>query len=552
MSKSEYFAERVFDSNVKLKDNAMLKHSPELFNEWDFEKNDELGFDVYKATKASNKKAWWICSKCKSSYDSTVNNRSKGNNCTYCRGLKVNSTNSLAVLNPIIASEWHPILNGDLTPHNVTVSSGKKVWWKCKDCSHEWETRVAQKTKDSICPGCSPFNLNEKTSLAIINPKLAKEWHPTRNGELTPHDMTEKNTKKIWWLGSCGHEWEATSANRSRGGKCPYCSNRKLLVGYNDMWTTNPTQARLLANIEDGYRYTDSSEKRVDWKCKDCENIIKNKIINQIKNYGLSCPSCSDGISYPEKLFYNLLKQLNIDFERQKTFSWSSNKKYDFYLSEFDMIVEVHGKQHYEETGRGRSLEEERENDKYKYGIAINNKIHKYIIIDARMSNFEYIKNSILNSELNSIIDLSSVDEDKIEEDSISSFVKIASDDWNSGFTVIEISKKLNVHEATIVAYLKKAAKLDLCDYDPSKQRKVEVVQLSLSHDFIALWESATEAGRQNGIPSGYISICSKYASQKTVGEYIWMRKNDYLDCIDGIKQFPKREARIKVKEKSK
>jgi len=60
-------------------------------------------------------------------------------------------------------------------------------------------------------------------TLITKNPSLAKEWHPARNGSLTPKDVTAKSSKKVWWICSKGHEWEATVANRSNGTGCPHC-----------------------------------------------------------------------------------------------------------------------------------------------------------------------------------------------------------------------------------------------------------------------------------------------------------------------------------------
>lgn len=126
----------VFNNITKeLKDNAMLKHSPQLFDEWDFEKNKAI--DIYSVTKSSAKKVWWICPDCNSEYDMPVEKRTtRKQNCPYCSGVRVNHTNSLASLNPNLASQWHPTKNGKLTPHDKTRSSHLKVWW-LGSCGHE-------------------------------------------------------------------------------------------------------------------------------------------------------------------------------------------------------------------------------------------------------------------------------------------------------------------------------------------------------------------------------------------------------------------------------
>lgn len=70
--------------------------------------------------------------------------------------------------------------------------------------------------------------LSETHNLQVINPRLAKEWHPTKNGTLTPRDVTPKTETKVWWKCKDGHEWKARAGNRSSGTACPYCSKGSL------------------------------------------------------------------------------------------------------------------------------------------------------------------------------------------------------------------------------------------------------------------------------------------------------------------------------------
>jgi hypothetical protein len=107
-----------------------------------------------------------------------------------------------------LVNEWHPTRNGDLTPEQVTSGSGKKVWWKCSR-GHEWETILSNRTNGSGCPYCSGKKASEDYNLAVKHPELAKEWHPTRNGDLTPAQVTPGSSMKVWWRCSRGHEWEA-------------------------------------------------------------------------------------------------------------------------------------------------------------------------------------------------------------------------------------------------------------------------------------------------------------------------------------------------------
>jgi len=62
-------------------------------------------------------------------------------------------------------------------------------------------------------------------SLAEVNPELAKQWHSTKNGNLTPFDVSAGSHNKVWWKCSKGddHEWEASIKSRNNGNGCPIC-----------------------------------------------------------------------------------------------------------------------------------------------------------------------------------------------------------------------------------------------------------------------------------------------------------------------------------------
>ena len=80
-------------------------------------------------------------------------------------------------------------------------------------------------------------------SLEIVNPELAKQWHPTLNGDLKPDAVTFGSHKKVWWLCDKNHEWEAVIGDRSNGSGCGVCSGNKVLIGFNDLQTLKPDLA---------------------------------------------------------------------------------------------------------------------------------------------------------------------------------------------------------------------------------------------------------------------------------------------------------------------
>ena len=87
---------------------------------------------------------------------------------------KATSKYNLAVIHPNVAKGWHPTKNKPLTPRDVTSSSHKKIWWKCKK-NHEWDATIASRSAGNNCPECSGKKAGKDNKLQLINPKIAKE-----------------------------------------------------------------------------------------------------------------------------------------------------------------------------------------------------------------------------------------------------------------------------------------------------------------------------------------------------------------------------------------
>ena len=116
---------------------------------------------------------------------------------------------------PEIAAQWHSTKNGNLKPEHVTAGSNQRVWWKCpKGNDHEWIAQPNSRTgRASNCPICIGQTVVLSNCLATTHPHLALEWHPSKNGSLTPYDITAGSGKKVWW--KCpkadDHEWIAAT-----------------------------------------------------------------------------------------------------------------------------------------------------------------------------------------------------------------------------------------------------------------------------------------------------------------------------------------------------
>lgn len=269
----------------------------------------------------------------------------------------------------------------------------------------------------------------------------------------------------------CGNEGWLEENNIINNTKCNVCvprGRKKAVLGINTIWDTDRWMCDLGVSVEDAKRYTHNSGRKITVKCPDCgrEKSVK---ITHIYTYKTIFCTCGDGKSYPEKFVMNVLEQLNINFETEYSPSWIKPKRYDFYIPKFNMIIEAHGGQHYDGSFKrigGRTLEEEQQNDKYKREMALVNGIKHYIELDCRESSLDYIKNSILNSKLNKLFDLSNINWTSCAEFANKNIVKEVCDYWNNkgeDETTRDLAKEFKVDPVTIRSYLKKGTKLGWC-----------------------------------------------------------------------------------------
>ena len=276
--------------------NDLATLNPELAKEWHPTKNGEL--KPSDVTSGSGKKVWWSCSK-GHEWQATIGSRNAGHSCPYCSNkLAWRGYNDLATLNPELAREWHITKNGGLLPSDVTAGSSKKVWWKCSVCGYEWQAVVGSRNSRCSCPACSGrVAVSGFNDLATTHPHLVKEWHPTKNGELTPSDVTKGSEKKIWWICEKGHEWQAMIYSRAKGGGCPFCSGRRVLSGFNDLATLRPEIAKEWHPTKnEGLKPSDVTVgfgKKVWWICEkghEWQDVIEHR------TYGSICPECAKEI----------------------------------------------------------------------------------------------------------------------------------------------------------------------------------------------------------------------------------------------------------------
>ena len=341
---------------------------------------------------------------------------------------------------------------------------------------------------------------------------------------------------------SLGHHWPS-NPNRVFSGHqyCPCCLNRRVLVGYNDLWTTHKEIAKLLQDPQVGYEHTYGSKYETYFICPNCGNIIF-KTIKEVYSRGLGCQRCGDTISYPNKFVRAMLSQLdvqNIDYEYSP--SWVYPYSFDNYceIGGVPFLIEADG-------GVGHGHKAFGSNEKDIAGIerdTIKDKLaqehNMYVIrIDCNYQDankYQYIKQSILNSELANIVDLSVVDWDMCHAEALSSLVYKSAEMYNDGLGVGEISCSLVYNSGTITSWLRQSTEIGLCLYSKEETRRRgrkvlshAVNQYTKDKQFIQLYSSLSDASLSTGADAHAISnCCKKKKSFHTAGGYLWFYVND-------------------------
>ena len=411
--------------------NDLATINPELAAQWHPTKNKDL--KPTQIAAKSNKKVWWLYH-----YDdpttgkhfdfewkAEISSRNSGIGCPYLSGKAVwSGFNDLATTNPELAAQWHPTKNGNLKPTQVTANSQKKVWWLLlyddpdtgKHFDFEWQAIIKNRNKGNDCVYLTGKAVLEGfNDLTTINPELAAQWHPTKNGDLKPTQFIASSEKKVWWLlpyddpNTGKHfdfEWQALISNRNSGNDCPYLNGKAVWPGFNDLATINPELAAQWHPTKNGdlkpTQITAGSRKKVWWLLSydvPMDYPVKalrgrhfdfewQAVVNSRKNNG--CPYLA--MHKGEEYIKQYLQKNNISFNTQQKFSdllgtGDGQLSYDFSIPNEKyghILIEYNGIQHYEAVdyfGGEEQFKKQKEHDKRKRDYA---KKHGYKLITVK------------------------------------------------------------------------------------------------------------------------------------------------------------------------
>lgn len=413
---------------------------------------------------------------------------------------------------------------------------------RCKKCGKIWSPKYRALRAGIQCADCGGTR------------RLAHSEFIDRATKAAPFvevlgTYVNSATKVLCRCMVCGDTWLANpSYFLTSHTECPACLGIKAVPGLNSMWDTRPDIARMLKDKSVGFGITRGSNEKVPFVCPVCGADCMMSPHSVLTN-GITCKACGDGIGYPNKFIFNVLKQMGILFQTEKKFLWSSNRRYDFFIPSTQTIIEVHGMQHYVNSSGvfRRSLEEEQSNDLFKQEMALKNGIENYIVIDARYSNADWISRHILQSDLSKFSSIINVNFDECDAFSEKSLVVSACQLWDSGMSKKEIVKELSLSITTVYSLLKKGSKSGLClkdIYEPKTKKIVvkmdkylhnqkKVICLNTGVIYNSITEAATICNTGTGnISAACIGYKKSAGKDPLTGENLhWMHLKTYEEA---------------------
>lgn len=344
--------------------NSLSTKYPDVAEQWHPKKNGKLSPD--KVLAASHKIVWWQCPRKRShEFPAKILNRTLNKaRCPYCTGQKVLEEDSLAKIRPDVAAFWHPSKNGKLKPNDVLPGSDRVIWWLCNQGpDHEWKAPVKSQTKkkSSICPYCMGRKFSVTNSLAALFPDIAKQWHPIKNGNLTPDSIIAGSHSKAWWKCDKGpdHEWRAQIRDRTKSGStgCPCCAGQKVSIT-NSLKSLYPKIAKELHPTKNkgisADRIIARSGKLMWWQClKNSEHIWQATPHNRTR--GSSCPYCHIMPRSKEEILlaFELRDFIDFDIDDHKLQVDSTVLDIDIKIQDYKIAIEYDGSYWHQNKEKG-------------------------------------------------------------------------------------------------------------------------------------------------------------------------------------------------------
>ena len=271
----------------------------------------------------------------------------------------------------------------DCQPRDVYKSSGKKYWFNCNICNHEFESQISGVYIGRWCSYCSSKKLCDSNDCeTCFNKSFASHeksvfWNC--NNEIKPRDVFKCSAKKyIFDCSYCNHTFDIPLNDVINNHWCSYCSNNNLCENndcqfcFNNSFASHEKSKYWSNKNECQPRYVfKSSNKKYDFDCSLCNHSFKIKL--DCVNKGNWCPFC---VNKTEAKLYEKIITIYPSLQTQFKQNWCMKKSYlpfDFCIPEYKIIIELDGPQHFQQVANWSSPEEQFKNDKYKEECANKN-----------------------------------------------------------------------------------------------------------------------------------------------------------------------------------
>ena len=288
--------------------NDLAVAHPEIAASWDFERNAPVRPD----TVASNSlmKFWWKC-EVGHSWIARVGDRTKKQGCAVCANRQVLvGFNDLQTVSPELTETLAPGKNPENFALTVVSNSKELAWWVCPQ-GHFFQVSVARRQRSGcgVCAG--QVVLSGYNDLESQNPNAAAHFLQGRNG-VAPSQVHVNSRVHYWWECRLGHSFRTHPDSIRKGNWCPFCGNKRVLRGFNDLETVAPDLAAEWHPTRNGatfpFEVLNGSHAKYWWLCSAGHSFAQS---GKKRRAGQGCPGCAKSGFNPSlpALLYVLVKR---------------------------------------------------------------------------------------------------------------------------------------------------------------------------------------------------------------------------------------------------
>ena len=333
---------------------------PDVAQLWDQEGNGMSASDVIARVGKNGAKYHWSCDN-GHHWERTIGSAIKHPGCPVCKNQEiVVGYNDISVFAPELFSELDGRHKTVDQLEKIFPYSNGKLTWHCPQGHGTYRSAMSKRMSGQGCPVCAG-NITTPgiNDIATVSPDLMSQWDFERN-DISPSAVSSGTRKiKVWWKCDLDHSYQATPGHRTSGNGCPYCSNKKVLEGFNDLATMFPDVAQQWdyqknPNGISPKTVVGGSGLRAWWVCGKGHSWDSSVYRRTVE--GLGCPRCSHIVSHGEKEVQEYISSIiGCDNVRKSNRTILDGRELDVYIPSRGVAIEYNGLYwHSEATGKDK------------------------------------------------------------------------------------------------------------------------------------------------------------------------------------------------------